>query len=181
MHIVIRRRRFGVFFIQGRDQMFFGILDDRKFQMKRITESYIYHKDKENECYFIGDILSSEEESYCAFYQFMKSREPESLLYLRGNYQVIVRLSNEFYVFADLGNIRPIYYGIQGKEIFFSSHLCTLRNRIHTPINSKWFQRSLISIGFHTEFESPFEGIYTIPGGFGYFVKGDKIGSYFNQ
>ncbi|MXQ55281.1 asparagine synthase [Shimazuella alba] len=139
--------------------------------MEHITDSFHYHKEKSSECYFIGDILSSEAETYHAFHTFMKTKKPEDLLYLKGNYQVVVCISDELYAFADLGNIRPLYYEVQDEQIRFSSHLLELHKQIRSPINRNWFHRSLLSIGFHTEFESPFETISAIPGGFGFYAR----------
>jgi asparagine synthetase B (glutamine-hydrolysing) len=150
--------------------VFFGVFENDNLKINEITGHYIYHNSENSECYFIGEILSDEEETHWAFQQFLKDRNPEVLLFLRGNYQTIIHISNELWCFSDIGNIRPIYYAKQDKKCLLSSHLYILNKQVVSGINTNWFGRSLRSLGFHTDFESPFKKINTIPGGFGLYV-----------
>jgi asparagine synthase (glutamine-hydrolysing) len=146
--------------------VFLSRFEEGHFSMEEITDDYIYHKDKNAECFFIGEMLSDTEETYLAFQQFIRTLNPEQLLFLRGNYQTIVRISDKLWLFSDLGNVRPIYYLEHNKQWLLSSHLSILNKKVQSPYNLSWLRRSLSTSGFHIELESPFKKIKTVPGGY---------------
>jgi asparagine synthase (glutamine-hydrolysing) len=114
--------------------------------------------------------LSNEKLTYQAFQRFKQDYQPKHLLFLRGNYQVVVRIGNRIWLFSDLGNVRPIYYSQQHNSFLFSSRLNLIHQHLNTPINIPWFQRALSTSGFHLETETPYKNIYVIPGGWGLLI-----------
>lgn len=141
-------------------------------EMQTLTDFHIHHTDHETECYFIGEVLSDEEMTYQAFQRFQQDRNPQHLLFLRGNYQTIVRLGDEMWFLADLGNVRPIYYTQLDGLLLFSSHLSVLYSHVQTPLNIPWFQRTLEFFGFYQETETPYQQIFVISGGWGLYFRG---------
>jgi asparagine synthase (glutamine-hydrolysing) len=149
--------------------MFLGVYDNG-FSIEELTGPYVHHKEKNAECFFIGEILSGSEETYNAFQQFKKDKKPEQVLFLKGNYQTIITIYNQMWLFSDLGNLKPIYYTIQNHCWMFSSHLSDLNKKVTSPFNNHWFCRNLSTFGFHIELETPFQKINSVPGGFGLHV-----------
>lgn len=144
--------------------MFLGVYKSPHIEIK---EPHVHHCEKNAECYFIGDVLSDKEDTYYAFQQFIQDQKPEHLLFLRGNYQTIIRLSDQLWLFSDLSNVRPIFYTKQNEDWLFSSHLSILHERKQSSLNLSWFRRSLSTGGFHIQKETPYQEIKAIPGGFG--------------
>lgn len=147
--------------------MYLGSYADGSVHLNKITDLYVYHKDNNAECYFIGEVLSSKEETYSAFQKFIREPKPEHVLFLQGNYQVIIHISNQLWLFSDLGNVRPIFYMKYLSQWLFSSHLSLLHQQINSSLHFPWFRRMLSTSGFHIETETPFKGINQIPGAFG--------------
>ncbi|WP_028777044.1 asparagine synthase-related protein [Shimazuella kribbensis] len=154
--------------------MFFSSYQTNHLVMDEILDHYVYHKDGDAECYFIGEILSDQEATYHAFQEFQRTLHPHTILFLRGNYQTIIRVSNELWLFSDLGNVRPIYYTKKDKQWLISSHLTRLNDIVDSPFNTSWFRRSLSTSGFHIETETPFQKIQMVPGGMALYINSDQ-------
>ncbi|TCP65547.1 hypothetical protein [Baia soyae] len=146
--------------------------------MECITDPTVHYNDHDAECYFIGEMLSNEEESYRAFRHFVSHRSPRFILSLRGNYQSIIRISNQLWMFADLGSVRPIYYAKQKAQLLFSSHLSIIHQKINSELHTPWLRRYLLTGGTHIELEAPFKAIHMISGGFGLHFKGDHVHTF---
>lgn len=157
--------------------MFLGIYEGQSLTIEKVSVPYIHLREKNAECVLIGEMLSSEEDVAFAFKNFIRDQCSEHILFLRGNYQSIIRISNQLWLFADLGNIRPIYYTERNKQWIFSSHLTPIQEQVQSPFNPSWFRRSLSTGGILIETESPYQEIKAIPGGFGFHIshQGDRL------
>ncbi|SEN48706.1 asparagine synthase-related protein [Lihuaxuella thermophila] len=150
--------------------MFLGIYEGYSLYFFSSRNDYLHIKENNAQIIFIGELLASEEEAYFSFKQFLQNQYAKHILFLRGNYQTIIRISDHLWLFPDLSNVRPIYYTKLNQQFLFASHLITLQKEIHPSLNIPWFTRSLYTNGFHIETETPYKEIRMIPGGFGLHV-----------
>ncbi|MDQ0418148.1 asparagine synthetase B (glutamine-hydrolyzing) [Croceifilum oryzae] len=150
--------------------MFLGHYEGCSLSFEVMQTPYLHLEENGTECYFIGEILSDPDEIDYAFHQFIKERQPEHILFLRGNYQTIIRISDELWMFSDLANVRPLYHAKQGSSYLFSSHLTPIQKQVQSTCNVSWFQRSLSVNGFCIEEETPYQHIKRVPSGFGLLV-----------
>lgn len=89
------------------------------------------------------------------------------LMQLPGNYNMIVHIENDTYVFVDAMGVRSVFYTVWHSSVVYSSLAVALQQLIGAEVDHAWLATSLAGICTLSlvQNRSPFRDIYPIPPG----------------
>lgn len=115
----------------------------------------------------IGTCLAAREVLLERLQRAARGRDYSLLMQLPGNYNIIVHIENDTYVFVDAMGVRPVFYTIWHSSVVYSSLAVALQQLIGAEVDHAWLATSLAGICtlslVHNR--SPFRNIYAIPAG----------------
>ncbi|MBD1373966.1 hypothetical protein IC620_16610 [Hazenella sp. IB182357] len=153
--------------------MFLGNFDSGKNTLlfESDIHSSVQFKDKNVQCSFFGEMMSSKKDATLAYRKFLKNNNSKDILFLKGNYQTVIHIEDTLFLFSDIANCRPIYYTELGNKLIFSSNLHFIQDKLPSQLNHHHLSKQLLTGGLHIDGETPYQKIKKIAGGYGLVVK----------
>lgn len=115
----------------------------------------------------IGTCLAAREILLERLQRAARDRDYSLLMQLPGNYNMIVHIKNDTYVFVDAMGVRSVFYTIWHSSVVYSSLAVALQQLVGAEVDHTWLATSLAGICtlslVHNR--SPFRNIYAIPPG----------------
>jgi len=115
----------------------------------------------------VGTCLAAREMLLERLQSAVRGGDYSLLMQLPGNYNTIVHIENDTYVFVDAMGVRSVFYTVWHSSVVYSSLAVALQQLIGAEVDRAWLTTSLAGVCTLSlvQNRSPFRDIYPIPPG----------------